>query len=55
MLLASKEMRRVSPINWISKIIERVCDCSKDSEMFILSKMVKDAIFEVWQIETVLF
>ena len=45
LLLATKDMTRVSPIHWKSKIIERVCHSLKDAETLILSKMVEDAIF----------
>ena len=55
LFLANEEMTRATPIYWKSKTIARVCYSSKDAETINISKMMDDAIFAAWQIETLYY
>ena len=55
LLLVNEDLTRASPIHWISKQIERVCQSSKDLETLTMNRLVEDAAFAAKQNETLLF
>ena len=55
LMLAAKDLTRVSLIYWKSKQIDRVCHFSKDAETFLMSRLLDDARYAARQFQTLLY
>ena len=55
LMIADKQMTKVSLVMWKSKQIDRVCHSSKDAETLVLSKILDEVAYLARQIEMLLF